>query len=137
MNQELANIQMEPTRPALGAIMSARRGSLGALGSDGGTDAVVNYIYDGQGNPVGFWRDRYVYTLNGNPVGQLNGTHVHKLAGDYIGELLQDMVVDKHMGNFGNIGHPGHPGNPGNPGHPGNRGAMNYGYRDVFNELLS
>lgn len=46
------------------------------------------------------------------------------------------MVVDKHLGNFGNIGNPGNPGNAGNPGNPGNRGAVNYGYRDVFHKLL-
>src|SRR2546426_347711 len=97
---------------------------------------MTDYLYDSHGNPVGFWRGRYVYVLNGTPVGQLNGTHVHKLAGGYVGELDHDMVVDKHMGDYGNIGHPGHPGNPGHPGHPGNRGAMNYGYPDVFQKLL-
>ena len=46
------------------------------------------------------------------------------------------MVVDKHLGNYGNIGNPGNPGNPGSPGNPGNRGAVNYGYPDVFQRLL-
>jgi hypothetical protein len=31
---------------------------------------------------------------------------------------------------------PGNPGNPGHPGNPGNRGAVNYGYPDVFDNLL-
>jgi hypothetical protein len=94
------------------------------------------YIYDSRGNAVGFWRGRYVYALNGTPIGQLNGTHVHKLSGEYIGELYRDMVVDKHLGNLGNIGNPGNPGNPGSPGNPGNRGAVNYGFPDVFHKLL-
>jgi hypothetical protein len=84
---------------------------------------MTDYIYDGGGRPVGFWRGRYVYALNGTPIGQLNGTHVHKLSGSYIGELHQDMLVDKHLGNLGNIGN------------PGNRGAINYGYQDVFHKL--
>ena len=94
------------------------------------------YIYDSRGNAVGFWRGKYVYALNGTPVGQLNGSHVHKLSGEYVGELYKDMVVDKHLGNFGNIGNPGNPGNPGSSGNPGNRGAVNYGFPDVFHELL-
>jgi hypothetical protein len=85
---------------------------------------------------VGFWEDKYVYALNGTPIGQLDGEHVHKLKGPYVGELYKDMVVDKHIGNLGNIVHPGNPGNPGHPGHPGNRGAVNYGYPDVFEKLL-
>ncbi len=71
---------------------------------------MTNYIYNSHGQAVGFWSGRYVYKLNGTPVGQING--------------------------IGNIGHPGNPGNAGNPGNPGNRGAVNYGYRDVFEKLL-
>lgn len=94
------------------------------------------YIYDNHGNAVGFIRGKYIHELGGNAVGQLNGTHVHKLNGPYVGELHKDMVVNQHLGNLGNIGHPGNPGNPGHPGNPGNRGALNYGYPDVFHELL-
>jgi hypothetical protein len=46
------------------------------------------------------------------------------------------MVVDKHLGNLGDIGQPGNPGNPGSAGTPANRGVVNYGYPDVFEELL-
>ena len=59
-----------------------------------------------------------------------------KLSGGHIGELHEDMIVDKHIGYLGNNGNPGNPGNPGSPGNPGNRDAQNYGYRDVFYELL-
>jgi hypothetical protein len=94
------------------------------------------YIYDSRGSAVGFWRGKYVYALNGTPIGQLNGCHVHKLSGQYVGELHKDMVVDKHLGNLGNIGNSGNPGNPGHPGNPSNRGAVNYGFPDVFHKLL-
>ena len=36
----------------------------------------------------------------------------------------------------GNPGNPGNPGSPGNPGNPGNRGAVNYGFPDVWRQLL-
>jgi len=96
----------------------------------------TQYIYDAHGRAVGFWRSNYVYALSGTPIGQIRGTHVHKLSGPYVGELHNDMVLDKHLGNLGNVGNPGNPGNPGSPGNPGNRGAVNYGYPDVFHKLL-
>ena len=71
---------------------------------------MATYIYNANGNPVGFIRGRFIHELNGNAVGQLNGTHVHKLSGAYVGELDHSMVVDKHLGNLGDIGHPGNPG---------------------------
>lgn len=97
---------------------------------------IMKYIYDSQGNAVGFINGRYIHSIHGEAIGQIDGTHVHQLAGSYVGELDYDMVVDKHMGNLGNIGHPGNPGNPGSPGNPGNRGSVNYGYHDVFYKLL-
>jgi len=96
----------------------------------------TNFLYNSGGQAVRFWRGKYVYDLTGNPIGQINGTHVHGLSGEYVGELHKDMVVDKHVGNPGNIGNPGNPGNAGTPGNPGNRGAVNYGYGDVFRRLL-
>jgi hypothetical protein len=89
---------------------------------------MTDYLYDARGNAVGFIRGRYIHSMRGNAIGQISGT--------YVGELHKDMVVDKHMGNYGNIGNPGNPGNPGSPGNPGNRGAVNYGYPDVFHKLL-
>ncbi len=74
--------------------------------------------------------------MQGQAIDQRNGTHVHKLSGQYVGELHEDLVLDKHLGNFGNIGNPGNPGNAGNPGNPGNRGAVNYGYPGVFHKLI-
>jgi len=96
----------------------------------------ISYLYDSSGKAIGFWKSKFVYALNGKAIGQIKGTHVHKLSGPYVGELHKDMVVNKHMGNYGNIGNPGNPGNAGSPGNPGNRGAVNYGYADVFQELL-
>ncbi len=98
---------------------------------------MADYIYDSRGRPVGYVRGRYIHKLSGEAIGQLNGTHVHKLSGEYVGELHKDMVIDKHFGNYGNIGHSGNPGNAGHQGNPGNRGAVNYGFRDVFDNLLS
>jgi hypothetical protein len=88
---------------------------------------LMQYIYDARGNAVGFIRNKYIHAMNGNAIGQLNGSHVHKLSGNYVGELYKDMIVDMNYGNFGNIG---------NPGNPGNRGSINYGYKDVFSQLL-
>ena len=83
------------------------------------------------------WDWRYIYSLRGNPVGQMSGTHVHKLSGEYVGELLEDMVVDKYLGNWGNIGFSGDPANAGHAANPGNRGPRYYGYPDVFHKLPS
>ena len=96
----------------------------------------MTQFYDARGNAVGYVCGRYIHAMNGSAIGQLNGTHVHKLTGGYVGELHKHMVLDKHLGNYGNIGNPGNPGNAGNPGNPGNRGAVNYGYPDVFHKLL-
>lgn len=92
---------------------------------------MADYIYDENGIAVGVIRSKYIHDMNGSAIGQIKGTHVHKLSGEYVGELYKHKVVDKHMGNFDN------PGNTGSPGNPGNRGAENYGYPDVFHELLS
>jgi hypothetical protein len=97
---------------------------------------MTDYIYNKSGTAVGFWRGRFIYAMNGSPIGQIKGSRVHKLSGSYVGELYKDMVVDMHKGNPSNIGNPGNPGNPGSPGNPGNRGAVNYGYEDVFHKLI-
>jgi len=97
----------------------------------------IAYIYNARGNAVGYRYGNYVHDMTGRAVGQVSGdTHVHKLSGSYVGELYQDMIVDQHIGDLGNIGNPGNPGNAGNPGNPGNRGSVNYGFPDVFEELL-
>lgn len=98
----------------------------------------MNYIYNESGQAIGYVQGRYIHSMRGAAVGQIvNHTHVHKLTGAYVGELDNDMIVDKHLGNLGNVGNPGNPGNAGNPGNPGNRGRVNYGYRDVSEELLA
>jgi hypothetical protein len=111
----------------VGTFLAASCAAPAALGEVKEQDEMANYIYDANGDSVGFWRERFVFELNGNPVGQLRGTHVHKLSGDYVGELDHGVVVDKHLGSFGSIGH---------PGHSGNRGVRNYGYPEVFQKLL-
>lgn len=94
---------------------------------------MTNYIYNSHGSAVGFWRPSLCVRIGWNTGGPLRDTHGHKTTGEYVGELYKDMVVDRHLGNLGNAGNPGSPGSPGNPG---NRGAVNYGYPDVFEELL-
>jgi hypothetical protein len=98
---------------------------------------VTDFIYNAKGSALGFARGNYIYRLSGQAIGQLRGTHVHKLTGAYVDELHKDMVLDKRIGNLGNIGNSGNPGNAGNPGNPGVRGAVNYGYPDAFDKLLS
>ncbi len=96
----------------------------------------MKFIYDAGGNAAGYILNNYIHEINGNAVGRLVDTHVHKITGEYVGELHKDMVVDMGYGNLGNIGNSGNPGNAGNPGNPGNRGAVNYGYPDVFSKLI-
>lgn len=96
----------------------------------------TNFLYNSFGQAVGFWHRGYVYDLNGRPIGQINGTHVHKLSGKYVGELYKDMVVDKRIGDLRSIGNSGVPGKMECPSNPGNRGAVNYGFPDVFGKLL-
>ena len=97
----------------------------------------MKFIYNDKGNAVGFRQSNFIYEIKGRAIGQIiNNKHVHKINGQYIGELYEDMVVDMNMGNLGNVGNCGNPGNTGSPGNPGNRGSINYGYKDVFKELL-
>lgn len=59
---------------------------------------------------------------------------MHKLSGQYVGKFHEQIVLNKHMGNFGNSRDPGSPGNAGNPGNLGNRGSRSYGFPDVSAE---
>lgn len=95
-----------------------------------------SFIYDRNGNPVGYLNNKFIHTLHGIPVGQILDTHVYKISGEYVGELFMDMVVDMNLGDPGNIGHCGYPGNPGYFGIPENRGAVEIRYPEVFRKLL-
>lgn len=97
--------------------------------------AMTNYIYNEDGDAVGFWEDNLIFAMNGRPVGQLNGPSVHKLTGEYVGELYEDMVVDRYFEDIDRI--PPTPVRRAEPAkNPGNRGATSYGYPDVFEQLL-
>ncbi len=96
---------------------------------------MTQFIYDENGNAVGFRLNPYIFDINGDPVGQIIGTHVFDLSGKYAGEFYKDMIVDRNM-NLGNVSAQKPPGNVGSSGNPGNRGAVNYGYPDVFYKLL-
>lgn len=98
---------------------------------------MTHYIYDARGSAVGFCRGEFIYALDGRAIGQLKGSRVYKLNGNYVGELDHHMVVDKHLGTLPSVGSPGNPGNASSPGMPTGRAAQNFGYRDVFGNLLA
>lgn len=96
---------------------------------------MTNYIYNEDGDAVGFWEDELIFTMKGRPVAQLNGPSVHRLTGEYVGELYEDMVVDRYFEDIGKI--PPTMVRRAEPAkNPGNRGATSYGYPDVFDQLL-
>jgi hypothetical protein len=96
---------------------------------------MANFIYNEDGDAVGFWDDAFIFTLDGRPVGQLNGPSVHKLDGSYIGELYEDMIVDRFSQDLGGI-EPANTPARGPVPMPANRGMMSYGFPDVFDLLL-
>ena len=96
---------------------------------------MTDYIYNEDGDSVGFWEDNLIFSMTGTPVGQLNGPSVHKLTGEYVGELYEDMIVDRYFEEIEKI--PPTPVRRAEPAkNPGNRGATSYGYPDVFDFLL-
>ncbi|MDX1454118.1 MAG: hypothetical protein R3217_01555 [Gammaproteobacteria bacterium] len=97
---------------------------------------MTNYIYNEDGDAVGFWEDHLIFSMQGTPVGQLNGPSVHRLTGEYVGELYEDMVVDRYFEDIERI--PPTMVRRADPAsNPGNRGQQSYGYPDVFEELLT
>ncbi|HEX7029542.1 MAG TPA: hypothetical protein VF254_03015 [Gammaproteobacteria bacterium] len=96
---------------------------------------MVNYIYNEDGDAVGFWEDRLVFALNGRPVAQLNGPSVHRLTGEYVGELYEDMIVDRYFEDIQRIS-PCMVRRADAAKNPGNRGPTSYGFPDVFESLL-
>ncbi|HEX7046207.1 MAG TPA: hypothetical protein VF275_01365 [Gammaproteobacteria bacterium] len=96
---------------------------------------MVNYIYNEDGDAVGFWEGTLVFALNGRPVAQLNGPSVHRLTGEYAGELYEDMIVDRYFDDIVRIS-PCMVHRAEAAKNPGNRGATSYGYPDVFESLL-
>lgn len=96
---------------------------------------MANFIYNEDGDAVGFWDENVIYKLDGTPVGQLNGPSVHKLDGSYIGELYEDMIVDRFSQDLGAID-PLNAAKRGAVPLPANRGMMSYGFPDVFDQLL-
>lgn len=99
------------------------------------TSPMVNYIYNEDGDAVGFWEDNLVFAINGRPVAQLNGPSVHRLTGEYVGELYEDMIVDRYFEDIERIA-PSMVRRAEPAKNPGNRGATSYGYPDVFESLL-
>lgn len=96
---------------------------------------MANFIYNEDGDAVGFWEESVIYKLDGAPVGLLNGPSVHKLDGTYIGELYEDMIVDRFSQDLGAI-EPFKTVPRGAVPLPANRGMMSYGFPDVFESLL-
>lgn len=96
---------------------------------------MVNYIYNEDGDAVGFWEGNLVFALNGRPVAQLNGPSVHRLTGEYVGELYEDMIVDRYFEDIDKI-KPTMVRRAEPVSNPGNRGPTSYGFPDVFGSLL-
>lgn len=95
----------------------------------------VNFIYNEDGDAVGFGDEQFVYKMDGTPIAQLNGPSVHRLDGQYIGELYEDMIVDRFSQDLGAI-EPAKPAGRDGVPMPANRGMMSYGFPDVFDLLL-
>ena len=95
----------------------------------------VNFIYNEDGDAVGFGDEQFVYKMDGTPIAQLNGPSVHRLDGQYIGELYEDMIVDRFSQDLGAI-EPATPVKRDGVPMPANRGMMSYGFPDVFDLLL-
>ena len=93
------------------------------------------FIYNEDGDAVGFHDEAHIFKLDGTPIGQLNGPSVHKLDGSYIGELYEDMIVDRFSQDLGAIA-PFTPPKQSAVPSPTNRGMMSYGFPDVFDLLL-
>jgi len=47
----------------------------------------LTYIYDHDGDAVGFILGRYIYSIDGNAVAELIGERVHGLSGEFLGDL--------------------------------------------------
>ena len=97
---------------------------------------MANFIYNEDGDAVGFHDEAHIFKLDGTPIGILNGPSVHKLDGSYIGELYEDMVVDRFSQDLGAID-PSTPARHAPTPTPANRGMMSYGFPDVFDQLLA
>ncbi len=97
---------------------------------------MIKFIYNANGNVVGFACGRYIYQLSGRLIGQLNGSHVHKVTGQYVGEFYKDMVVNLATGNVTVIRDCKAEGNTTKQKDPGKRELSNYGFPDVFIRLL-
>lgn len=97
---------------------------------------IIDFIYNNNGDAVGYLDGEFIYTITGEPVGYVDDTQVYKLSGSYVGELLEDMVVDMNLKGFPNLGKLPNPGNIGHLGNPGNRGHIDLGYPDIFDRLI-
>src|SRR5688572_24449933 len=96
---------------------------------------MANFIFNEDGDAVGFWDGDFVFKLDGAPVGQLNGPSVHRLNGEYVGELYEDMIVDRFSQDLGSI-EPAQAPRAAPQAPPVNRGMMSYGFPDAFDQLL-
>lgn len=95
------------------------------------------YIYQTDGEPVGFRFGDFIHDLEGYPLGRVVGTHVHKFDGSYVGELFKEMVVDKPIVRRRDAAPAAAPPKLASPGRTcRRRGLVNYGFRDVFHLLF-
>lgn len=95
------------------------------------------YIYQTDGDPVGFRFSNFIHDMSGRPLGRILGTHVYRFDGTYVGELFKETVVAKpvpaNVRPIQPIPVPTAIPSPG-PSYR-RRGLVDYGFRDVFHLL--
>ena len=96
------------------------------------------YVYNTQGEPVGFVMETFIHTMEGRPVGRIMGSRVHRIDGTYVGEFYKDMVVSRPEGrprNLPPIASPPHRVPP--PLSFNKRVVLHGGYQDTFHLLTA
>ncbi len=94
------------------------------------------YVYNTNGEPVGFVMETFIHTMTGDPVGRIIGSRVHRIDGTYVGEWWKEMVVERPEGQPRNL-HPiaAPPRRTPPPSSYKRRVVIHGGYRDVFHLL--
>ena len=113
---------------------SAALGGRGSLCRDSvGQVQVAMYVYNTDGNPVGFVFETSIYDIDGTPLGRIVGSRVHRFDGTYVGEWFKDMVVRRPLARARII--PAAPTPPRRPPADASyklRAVVDYGYPDAF-----
>jgi hypothetical protein len=96
------------------------------------------YVYNTQGEPVGFVMETFIHTFEGQPVGRIIGSRVHRFDGTYVGEWWKEMVVERPEGRPRSLPPMPVPPRRDPPGSTCNRRVVLHGgYRDMFHMLVA